>query len=195
MKPVFLPFRFRFIGLGKSLSDSENLSFGTRIQNHGFTLFEFLLTLVITSLLVVTIGVLLNMGVNTIEKISSHEEVLSKLRLATQRMEYEIMRLPIANILQVTNKQFDFRDATNSDTNFRTVSNNGRIDILRGNYKLAENVSTLTFNYYDLNGNATTTPASIRRIEWEIVAPEINGGSFRIRSSVYLRSTYYDTFQ
>jgi hypothetical protein len=121
--------------------------------------------------------------------------MLSQARYGMERMSHELIRLKTTDITTIAANRLDFTDSGGAATNYRLATVGGVTEVLRGSDILTPKATNLVFTYLDDSGNVTATIANIRRIKWDLTVPETNGGNITIRSSVYLRSTYYANFR
>lgn len=125
----------------------------------GFTLIEMIMVIVITAILAsVGIPLLVNLT-NSFQFSIARKNLSESAEVALRRMDREIRRLRnIASISTATSSTYAFTDIDNNSIQYarsgstlqRTL--NGTVDTL------ADNVTSLTFTYYDDSENIIATP-------------------------------------
>lgn len=156
----------------------------------GFTILELILSMTLMGILLAASGVLLGRGLDAYNLVSAHSDSVEQARYAMIRMEKEIETVTNISNSQVT--QFGFTDTLGAATDFHL---NGT-DLMRGNDPLARNVTSLAFTYYKSDGSATNANPQVRRVQIDLTVQATGGaGTVHLRSEVFPRNFYYDTFQ
>lgn len=134
-----------------------------------YTLIELIIVLVVIGI-VAGAGVPIMLETADAWFISSkfQDNAVSNAMLASSRMSREIRRLlNDASVTTATASAFSFTDIGSNSITYNLSSTS----LMRNSDTLAENVSALTYTYYDDNGNAIATPVvspnntDIRRIQ------------------------------
>ena len=162
-------------------------------NDSGFTLIELLIAIAIASLL---IGALSNAFLSQHKTFDAQEQVTEMIQDARATMDVISREAKMAGYnptgavivgVPYSATQLQIRadlngdgetdgTASNDDTNEEIIytydGTNKRInrDTGGGAQPLAENIQSFTFQYYDADGNTTTTAADIRQIELTITA-------------------------
>ena len=162
-------------------------------NDSGFTLIELLIAIAIASLL---IGALSNAFLSQHKTFDAQEQVTEMIQDARATMDMISREAKMAGYnptgavivgVPYSATQLQIRadlngdgetdgTASNDDTNEEIIytydGTNKRInrDTGGGPQPLAENIQSFTFQYYDTDGNTTTTAADIRQIELTITA-------------------------
>ena len=129
------------------------------MKRRGFTLIELIVVITIVGIIAGVVGFVLFGAVDAWTFRFKRAGLLSDGRLAINRMVREIREVKdLTSVITANTSQFRFKDTDDTDI---TYSLNGS-DLDRtedaATNTLAENVSTLSFTYYDSNGSAISTP-------------------------------------
>jgi len=157
-------------------------------KNKGFTLIEVIITITVVGIVSVIIGSMLLGIVKAWTFKFNRNDMLWDGRLALDRMTREIRTVKDStSVTTATSSQFRFTDTGNKDITYSLSSTNlnrtenGTVNLL------AENVSTLTFTYYNSSDAVIPNPAvspsatDIRRVRINLTLTK-NG------QNVYLQS-------
>ncbi|MDP2683407.1 MAG: prepilin-type N-terminal cleavage/methylation domain-containing protein [Deltaproteobacteria bacterium] len=176
------------------------------MQNHkGFTLIEMIMVIMLIGIIAAAIAVPLSQGVKGWFQATSREGITQSGRIAIERMAREIrnMARTAANnpcILTATATSFSFSDSSGNITTCNTIQFSwagvAGNPIMRGADTLADNVSSMTIQYYDSNNQCMlaqpncpapigVTINTIRRLSIEIASTQ-GGETVRKYSEVYL---------
>lgn len=136
----------------------------------GFTLIEVVVSLVLIGILVVVAGLGLVQIVNGYVLAKQNSETIQKVQIAMARIGKELgaaNSISTAAATSITytrpNSPTDLTPVTNT---LEFVNSEVRIGISSINPRptLINNVTAFSLAYYDAAGNATATPANIRRV-------------------------------
>jgi prepilin-type N-terminal cleavage/methylation domain-containing protein len=157
------------------------------MKKRGFTLIEMALTIVIIG---ITIGLLSPWLINAVQAydlVSTRRIMLGQVRAGLDRMVREIRLIPgQAQIISTTASSFQFQYPAGTNI---TYSLSGT-DLKRNTDKLIQNVTALTFTYYDQAGNTTTTASSVRSVGIQISAHTTSSNNaYTVRTRVFVRNT------
>lgn len=157
-------------------------------KNKGFTLIEVIIVIIVIGIVSVIIGSMLLGVVKAWTFKFNRNDILWDGRLALDRMTREIRAIKNStSVTTATSSQFRFTDTGNKDITYSLSSTNlNRTENGTANL-LAENVSGLTFTYYNSSDAVIPSPAvspsatDIRRVRINLMLTK-NG------QNVYLQS-------
>jgi len=152
-----------------------------RQNENGFTLIELVMVIILSGIMVAVSMRMLAVGFSAYLKGSNAVSAEQQAHLALERMARDIraVRSP-ADISTATASQLTFTDFTGNSIAYSLSSTN----LTRGSQILAGGISSLTFSYYDLNGNTTATLTAIRYIGISLNVTQ-GGSNFTISTAVY----------
>ena len=171
----------------RATSDKRRLS--------AFTLIELVLAIAIIGLSAMLLGPPLVNAVKGFTMMANRKSALSGARLAMERMFSETILIPSTDDIDTwtgTNFQFDIP----TESNISYALNSGNLE--RSGVILTDDVTSLTFAYYDSSGNTASTKADIKRVGFEIVVNAGTGsGTLKTRTQAFPRrfSSAYDGFE
>lgn len=161
----------------------------------GFTLVEMVTIIVIIGVLVAATAPLFVAGIQAHQATSDHLETLTKLRYAVERMALEIREVardpitPTNYAITMALTQIVF---TKTDGNQVTIT--GAPPLVTLGYTspvasatLSNQVSTLGFRYFEINGTETADPALVAFVEIDLTLIE-DGVPINQRTRVALRN-------
>jgi len=157
-----------------------------KCRKGGFTLLELILVVAILGIgMGIFASVLVN-GVKSYILVVSRRSVLSEGRMALSRMVSEMMLIPSPSQIDYFGEssiQFDIP----SENNIRYYIMNG--SLMRRGTEIAENVSSLRFQYLNKNGVPTSIKSEIRRIVIELTLRAAGEqGNIVLRTAVFPRN-------
>jgi MSHA biogenesis protein MshO len=169
----------------------------THKRQHGFTLIEMIISLVILALLGAAAGYGLTGGALAFSGNADVLHTLGKLRYASERMAREVREIRRDS---VTPANYDITTMTDTTLAFTRrdgtgVTLTGTLPLLTlaysspaGIYTLTDEVGSLAFAYYQADGStAATGSADVAFIEFDLVLTR-NGNSYPQRTRVALRN-------
>jgi len=160
-----------------------------------FTLVELLMSLVLLGI-ISWIGIAaMFSGVDTWGFFSQRKEILADARMAIDRMSREMRMIKDnTSVTAAGSSAFRFIDVNNKDITF-TLSSGTISRTENGTTNgLLDNVTGLTFTYYDSNGSVIVSPmvapsqTNIRMIRIEIALSKATSRTVNIRADVWPRS-------
>lgn len=164
----------------------------------GFTLIEIVLAIIVISAMVGAMAYILVSGIDSYSIIVDRREALSEARLGVNMMSGELQSIadPAADISAVSATSITFTGSSGQVT--FAISGNAltRTDA-SGTSMLAGNVAAGSgFQYYTAGGATTAIPSQVYRVGIVLGITTAGGasGTVVIRSNVYLRNRYYDSF-
>lgn len=139
------------------------------MKRHAFTLIEMIMVIVITAILAsVGVPLLFNLA-NSFQFSIGRKNLSESAEVSLRRMGREIVRLKgITSISTATSSVYAFTDIDNNSIQYDRSGSTLQRTLNGTTDTLADNVSSLTFTYYDDNENTTTTLADIRLIQIDI---------------------------
>lgn len=131
------------------------------IKQKGFTLVELIIVTVIIAFIGVGAVEMLRLGAQAQITAEKSQTAAWDGQVALNRLTEDLHSIKSASsISTAATSALTFTNFDGSTISY-TISGN---QILRNSLALANNVTNLTFSYYDASGNATTTIANIRYI-------------------------------
>ena len=156
-------------------------------KENGFTLIEVIIVITIVGIVSVIIGSMLLGVVKAWTFKINRNDILWDGRLAINRMTREIRTVRNdASVTTASSSQFRFIDSANIDITYSLSSTNlNRTENGTANL-LAENVSSLSFTYYDAAGTVIPSPTvspttDIKRVRINLTLTK-NGQTFYLQS-------------
>jgi len=165
-------------------------------RKNGFTIIESILAILVISTMVVAMGYIMIVGMDSYRLVSDRREALQGARLAVNMMSNDLMNIadPATDIASISATAITFTPAGGGGSVTYQVSGS---NLMRGASILAGDVDTGTgFAYYTAGGGTTADQAQVYRIQITVVVdtPSSEYGKVTIRSDVYLRNRYYDSY-
>jgi prepilin-type N-terminal cleavage/methylation domain-containing protein len=157
-------------------------------MKRGFTLIEIIIVITILGIIAGVVGFILLSTIDAWTFKFNRFELLSDGRLAMNRMLREIREIKdLTSVTTASSSQFRFTNVNDVDVTYSLSSTNlNRTEDGTANV-LAGNVSSITFTYYDANGDVISIPTvspgttDIRRVR-------INLTFTKAGENVYLQS-------
>jgi prepilin-type N-terminal cleavage/methylation domain-containing protein len=169
-----------------------------RKNERGFTLIEIVLAVIVISVMVGAMAYIMVLAIDSYSIVVDRREALNEARLAVNMMsgEFQSMADPATDISAITSTSITFTGSTGQLT--FTISGNTlvRTDV-NGTSLLAGNVAAGSgFQYYTTGGATTSNPSQVYRIGIVLGVNTVgaSSGTVVIRSNVFLRNRYYDSF-
>ncbi len=168
-----------------------------RKHEHGFTLIEMIVSLVVLALLGAAAGKALTGGALAYNANAEEVQILGKLRYASERLARETREIR-RSLATPTN--FDIATMTSTTLAFNrgdgtavTLTSNPPLLTLAyavpaGTHTLTDEVSSASFAYYQLDAfSAATSIADVAFIEFDLVLSH-NGNTYPQRTRIALRN-------
>jgi prepilin-type N-terminal cleavage/methylation domain-containing protein len=157
---------------------------------NGFTLIEFIIVIMLVSIIASVSSTLLSQGFTGYSNNKNINNADWQARTAIERMQRDLraIRSPIA-IVTATATQLVFVNYQGNTISY-FLDNNSLMRQTNNNpmQVLADGVQSLTFNYLDSNGAATSTPNDICYISINLNIV-LNKTKYTIATAVYPRNT------
>ena len=159
----------------------------------GFTLIEIIMAIVVVGALAGGVMVFVTQGVDIWNFVTFRNDESAQARLALDRMVKEIRQVyDKASVTTASADDFNFVSYYNNTTyNVEFVKSGS--NLMRNSDVLCDNVSSLQFQYYDINNNLLSTPlvlpdeTDIRRIKITLTVTS-GDQSITLKSQVYPRN-------
>lgn len=165
------------------------------MKKRGFTLVELVLVIAILGITAGTLGSWMINSMTAYDRVTTRRGMLAQVRTGFERMMLEILLIPgRAQIITTTASSFTFQYPTGTNITYSLSGTN----LLRNSDVAVQNVTALSFTYYDESGAQTTTPASVRSVRAQISATAgTSTQPYTVRTRVFIRSTgnYYGEFK
>lgn len=164
----------------------------------GFTLIEIILAIIVISAMVGAMAYIMVNGIDSYGIIVERREALNEARLAVNMISGELESIadPATDISTITSNAITFTGSSGQISFAISGTTLTRTDT-NGPSLLASNVAAGSgFQYYTAGGATTTTPSQVYRIGivLGIDSGSASSGTVVIRSNVFLRNRYYDSF-
>lgn len=166
-----------------------------RSRQHGYTLVEVILAVVLTSALALTLTPLLTQGLNVYVLATQRARLLHDVRFALTKMSREIVRARAVDIRLAQPTRFTFVDTSGGPADYGFIAAGTRGTLYRTGIPVLTNVNNLQFRYFDANGNPTSSVANIRRIGIQLTANAPVAGTLTLRTEVFPRPFAYTAFR
>jgi len=164
---------------------------------HGFTLMELVLSMTVLALLASVAAPYLSNGVRAYNSTAASLQTVGNLRYASERIVRELRDIDnvggsfaIATPVNGTGNSIIFTKADGVTVTLSAAASDLQIsyDLLAGGtaFTLADELVSLTFNYFRSDGLQASTTGDVAYIEFEIVLD--NGNSYTQRGRVALRN-------
>ena len=157
-------------------------------KQHGFTFIEMIIVMVIMGIILSMIVPVLTQGLNDFNTGENIFNANWQGRIAMERMSRDVLSVrSAADISTMTSTNFSFTDTGNNTISY-ALSGTTLTLTLNGNTAiLADGVQTLTFNYFDATGAATSSSATVHLIQVSINVIQ-NSVNYTLTTSIYPRN-------
>lgn len=169
-----------------------------RATDKGFTLIELVATLLVLGLMTSFAVPYLSNGARVYNDTSAALQTVSKLRYASERMARELREIrnvggsfDISTPVTGPGNSITFikSDGVQVSVNDTAPTLSLTYDTLVGNFPLTDELTSVTFNYYQADGVTQATGiGDVAYIEFELILN--NGNSYNQRSRVALRNRF-----
>jgi len=130
-------------------------------KQSGFTLIELVITIILLSIISAISAKMLSAGLSSYLTATNLITANQQARLALERMTRDIRGIrSTGDITTATAAQLVFTNFAGNSVSYSLTGSN----LILNSQTLASGINTLTFTYYDLNGNTTATIANIRYV-------------------------------
>lgn len=156
----------------------------------GFTLIEMVLSIAIMAIVAGVVGPIMITGVRSYGLVEKRKSALAQVRLVMDRLSQEVRLIATTNDIDTfTSSTFQFDIPSEANINYTLSGAN----LTRSGVVMADGVTSISFTYYDSNGNVTATKANIWRIGVEMVLNAGTGyGSIKVRQQIFPRQFFSD---
>jgi len=164
----------------------------------GFTLIEMIATLIVLGLIASFAVPYLSNGVRAYNNTSAALNTVSQLRYASERMARELREVQrtlagnfdISTPVTGANNNITFRKSDGDQVIITSAAPTLSLaydTLLSGtNFTLSDELTSITFNYYQSNGTQATGTNNVAYIEFELILN--NGATYSQRTRVALRN-------
>lgn len=132
-------------------------------NSRGFTLVELLLSVTIAGLILGVASETMMRQAETYDFIASRKNTVADLRFAMNRLSDELLLIETSDLQSISGSSISFTDQNGSQVSVSLVADGDGSDLYWGNDLLAEDVTSLSFEYQ--NGAGTTLEATEDSIE------------------------------
>ncbi len=137
-------------------------------REKGFTLVELVITMILIGVISTVVGPLLYEGVTNFKKAHALESLSSQGRSTLELMAQDVRNIGAElshTLISMNANQLSMENMYDQTISF-SLSGSDLIRTIDGNNQnLAEDVSSLSFSYYNVNGQTTATTADVRYIK------------------------------
>jgi MSHA biogenesis protein MshO len=167
-----------------------------KLQIRGFTLIEIVIVIVILGILAGLIAPIFSQGLTAAHLTTENLHTLAKLRYATERLAREIRQVnyngSAYEVNTMTSSSFVFTKADTVNTTVSITSSGSSLILAYGTPSVAgvltDEVSSVSFVYYDSNGAVTASNTDLAFVEINLTLQNpTTGGSYSQRTRVALR--------
>lgn len=152
----------------------------------GFTLLEFILVIIVLSIIAVVSSQMLAQGLNGFLTSKNVIEADWQGRLALERMGRDIRAIrSSASITTAASNQLVFTDTNNNSVTYQLSGTN----LTRNTQTLADGIQTLTLAYTDSSGATTAVLANIRYIQITLNITK-NNSNYTITTALSIRNVF-----
>lgn len=166
------------------------------IRVRGFTLIEMVMVIVILGILAGLTAPIFSQGLTAARLTTENLHTLAKLRYATERLAREIRQINYNgsgyDVSTMTTSSLAFTKADTVNTTVSITSSGSNLTLAYGTPSasglLSDEVSSLNFAYYDVNGAVTASSAALAFVEIDLTLQNpTTGGSYSQRTRIALR--------
>lgn len=142
-----------------------------RRSQHGFSLIELVMTIVIMGIISVVVGEILVQGYKTFITTQDISEVDWQGLLALESLTNDIHNIrSAADITTISSSTFSFTDMTGTTITYALSGST----LQRNSLTVASGVSALTFSYLDKDGAVTASATAVRYVSISVTAVQNN---------------------
>lgn len=155
----------------------------TTRRQHGFTLIELTMVILITGIIMVIVTRMYATGVSSVITSQHVNDATWQGRITMERMVREIRSTrSAADISVMTASGYTFTDMNGNSIAYSLSGSN----LMRNANILASGINSLTFAYYDEDGISTASSTSVEYVTITINVTQYSS-NYSLTSSVYLR--------
>jgi len=147
----------------------------------GFTLIELVITIVLTSIIAVISFDMLSQGLTAYLTAKNVTHADQQARLALARMSRDLRSVSSSSaITTATASQITLTNLSGTSISYSLSGTN----LLYNTQVLVDGIGSLTFTYYDINGNTTATISAIRYISVSLGVTG-NNANFTVSTTMF----------
>jgi type II secretory pathway pseudopilin PulG len=156
-------------------------------RNFGFSIVEIIIVIVISGLLFGAVAMIFTEFTKAFQKQKEISAVHDSTLVHVDQMTREIRAM--TSIVSASASALRFINADSVDVSYQLSSNNiTRIDYTNGRTDiLTNNISALTFTYYDMAGAVTAVLADIKYFNLDLTV-SYTGGAYNFTTTVFKRN-------
>ena len=161
-----------------------------REYKNGFTLIEFIMVIILVCIMAGMSSKLVYQGFNSFLTSSNATDANWQGQVAMERMAREIRSARASSDVNTASTvTFTFIDTSGNNVSCTLSGSTVKIILNGTSYTLADGVNSLTFAYYDANGNITPVLANIRYVTISLNIAK-NGSNYTMNTGIFLRNLY-----
>ncbi|MBN2414442.1 type II secretion system protein [bacterium] len=157
-------------------------------SQRGYTILELMIVSVIVILLTTAFLPFFKMNVKAYTRVRGGKDIVQSARIVMTRMSVQISRLQnVSDIITANSTEFRFYDPDGNQIRYQLDGD----QLEEGGQMILDNVSSLSFVYYDRSGNTTTTAGSVWRIQVSITSVVEDTGYMTFTTQIFPRNFAY----
>lgn len=162
----------------------------------GFSLVELVLYISLSSIVVGITSYVMVAQLDTYAFVSERQGSLADASYTMGRISNELTYVETSDLVNVDNDAITFVDTTGNNVSLALDNTGPTPTITRNGETLLDDVVAFTLDYYDINNNATTTIADIRRITVTLTCGDVNNqGNITLTKSITPRNFIYANYE
>jgi len=153
--------------------------------NQGFTLFETILVIVILGVIAAMVSGIFHEGFKSYTTTQEITHINQQARIGLLEMERDLRAIRSPNELTISSNNILFTDINGNTINYFLAGTS----LMRNSQAVADNISQLTFQYFDANASATSTATLVRYIT-PVVISTSNNKQTSLRTTIKPRNLF-----
>lgn len=156
-------------------------------KQSGFTLIEIVLVMILAGIVTVIASKIISTQLNSTYTNTILSEADAQVRIALDRMVRELRNAASSGSFTSysNNTRVEFVNSDNETVRFRRAGSR----IVRGSRALADNIQTMTIDYFDKNGSSVSPPTAAEPTYIRITITTRAPASFTVSSTAYIRNS------